>query len=146
MKMPSNPPSEPAAHIRPVDCLIVGIFACRTKSRRVRNDLSFYPIPPENVTLLARCTALGTRHSHREESLMRWVKFSHNGEPVYGILNGETIQVTAHGWADVLAGKPAAPRGEVALSAVHLLNPIERPGKIVCVGLNYMDHVRETNG
>ena len=26
-----------------------------------------------------------------------------------------------------------------------MLNPIGRPSKIVCVGLNYMDHCRETN-
>lgn len=77
---------------------------------------------------------------------MRWVRFSHNGKPAYGLLSGETIQVTSLGWADVLAGKPAVPQGEIALGSVTLLNPVERPGKIVCVGLNYMDHVRETNG
>ena len=30
------------------------------------------------------------------------------------------------------------------LSEVKLLAPVPRPGKIVCVGLNYRDHARET--
>jgi 2-keto-4-pentenoate hydratase/2-oxohepta-3-ene-1,7-dioic acid hydratase in catechol pathway len=44
------------------------------------------------------------------------------------------------------AGKWAAAHGPegVALSAVELLPPIPNPDKIVCVGLNYMDHVKET--
>jgi 2-keto-4-pentenoate hydratase/2-oxohepta-3-ene-1,7-dioic acid hydratase in catechol pathway len=33
----------------------------------------------------------------------------------------------------------------ISLSSVHLLAPLPRPGKIVCVGLNYMDHCREQN-
>ena len=28
---------------------------------------------------------------------------------------------------------------------VHLTNPIARPSKIVCIGLNYIDHAKETN-
>lgn len=76
---------------------------------------------------------------------MRWVRFNQNGQIAYGLLDHETIRVTDHSWEDVLAGKPAAPRGEVALGAVKLLNPVARPGKIVCVGLNYMDHIREAN-
>jgi len=76
---------------------------------------------------------------------MRWVRFNHQGRPAYGLLDGETIHLTNHSWADVLAGRSAAPAGEVALNAVKLLNPVERPGKIVCVGLNYMDHIREAN-
>jgi 2-keto-4-pentenoate hydratase/2-oxohepta-3-ene-1,7-dioic acid hydratase in catechol pathway len=35
----------------------------------------------------------------------------------------------------------AAPR---PLSEVRLLAPVPRPGKIICVGLNYRDHARET--
>lgn len=38
----------------------------------------------------------------------------------------------------------AAPAGSgLALSSVHLLPPIMRPGKIVCLGLNYADHAAE---
>ncbi len=76
---------------------------------------------------------------------MKWVKFNHKGRPVYGLLNGGSIQVTSHSWEDVLSGKPATPQERIASDKVRLLNPIGRPGKIVCVGLNYMDHCRETN-
>jgi 2-keto-4-pentenoate hydratase/2-oxohepta-3-ene-1,7-dioic acid hydratase in catechol pathway len=43
------------------------------------------------------------------------------------------------GWArDRAAGAPVVPEG------VRLGPPIERPSKIVCIGLNYADHARET--
>jgi acylpyruvate hydrolase len=34
--------------------------------------------------------------------------------------------------------------GPIDIDQVHLLPPIVRPGKIICVGLNYMDHSAET--
>lgn len=82
---------------------------------------------------------------------MKWVRFSQpgyqNGQPAYGILDGQTIRPTNHSWQDILAAKqpPAAANGAIPLAAVTLLAPIDRPGKIVCVGLNYLDHCRETN-
>jgi 2-keto-4-pentenoate hydratase/2-oxohepta-3-ene-1,7-dioic acid hydratase in catechol pathway len=76
---------------------------------------------------------------------MKWIRFNYQGQPRYGLLNEATIQLTGHTWSEVLAGKPADPEGEIAQDEVTLLNPIERPGKIVCVGLNYLDHCRETN-
>jgi 2-keto-4-pentenoate hydratase/2-oxohepta-3-ene-1,7-dioic acid hydratase in catechol pathway len=76
---------------------------------------------------------------------MKWVRFNYQGQSRYGLLNSTTIQLTGHTWSDVLAGKPANLAGEIAPDQVTLLNPIGRPGKIVCVGLNYLDHCRETN-
>lgn len=76
---------------------------------------------------------------------MKWVKFHHQGQITYGLLNGSTIQITNHQWTDILQGSAPTVTGEIPLDNVRLLNPIERPGKIVCVGLNYMDHCRETN-
>ncbi|WP_332770817.1 fumarylacetoacetate hydrolase family protein [Phenylobacterium sp.] len=35
--------------------------------------------------------------------------------------------------------------GAVALDAIHLLAPIRRPGKIMAIGLNYADHIAESN-
>lgn len=32
----------------------------------------------------------------------------------------------------------------IGLSSVHLASPIPRPGKIICVGLNYRDHAEES--
>jgi 2-keto-4-pentenoate hydratase/2-oxohepta-3-ene-1,7-dioic acid hydratase in catechol pathway len=41
-------------------------------------------------------------------------------------------------------GDREIPEGTFALSAVQLLAPIPRPGKIMAIGLNYRDHARET--
>lgn len=35
--------------------------------------------------------------------------------------------------------------GALPLAAVHLLAPIRRPGKIMAIGLNYADHIAESN-
>jgi 2-keto-4-pentenoate hydratase/2-oxohepta-3-ene-1,7-dioic acid hydratase in catechol pathway len=39
----------------------------------------------------------------------------------------------------------ARPSDEVALNQVTLKAPIPHPGKIICIGLNYRDHARESN-
>jgi acylpyruvate hydrolase len=44
--------------------------------------------------------------------------------------------------ASAIAAAAPADSG-LALSSVHLLPPIMRPGKIVCLGLNYADHAAE---
>jgi 2-keto-4-pentenoate hydratase/2-oxohepta-3-ene-1,7-dioic acid hydratase in catechol pathway len=60
----------------------------------------------------------------------------------------DTLQVIRGGAAaaaaitSYLAGAPAA--AAVALKDVVLLAPIPKPGKIVCVGLNYRDHAAES--
>jgi 2-keto-4-pentenoate hydratase/2-oxohepta-3-ene-1,7-dioic acid hydratase in catechol pathway len=45
--------------------------------------------------------------------------------------------------ARVIAAPPAA--AVLARSAVRLMAPIPRPGKIICIGLNYRDHAAESN-
>jgi 2-keto-4-pentenoate hydratase/2-oxohepta-3-ene-1,7-dioic acid hydratase in catechol pathway len=59
-------------------------------------------------------------------------------------MNGRSIQITDHQWEDILTRKPATATSEIPLDGSAMLNPIGRPGKIVAVGLNYMDHCRET--
>jgi 2-keto-4-pentenoate hydratase/2-oxohepta-3-ene-1,7-dioic acid hydratase in catechol pathway len=81
---------------------------------------------------------------------MKWVRFNHPDHSqlgsAYGLLDGATIRPTNHTWATVLAGEPvSAVNGAIPLAEVTLLAPTGRPGKIVCVGLNYLDHCRETN-
>lgn len=76
---------------------------------------------------------------------MKWVKINHAGRPSYGLLDGTTIKLTNLTWTAVLAGEPVEITGEIDRASARLLNPIGRPGKIVCVGLNYRDHCRETN-
>ncbi|MFC4452643.1 fumarylacetoacetate hydrolase family protein [Deinococcus sonorensis] len=67
---------------------------------------------------------------------MRIVKGTAEGRTIWGQLDHtDTVHVTA--------GMQGEPTGETfPLSAVSLLAPAE-PTKIVCVGRNYLDHIRE---
>ena len=58
--------------------------------------------------------------------------------------NNGSIDISDLGWDDILAGKTGGVIGSVSSDAVRLLSPAPTPGKIVCVGLNYRDHIRET--
>lgn len=76
---------------------------------------------------------------------MKWVRFDTEKGTHFGILEGQSILATSLTWHEVLAGKAPDPRVEYALGSLQLLAPVERPGKIIAIGLNYMDHCRETN-
>jgi 2-keto-4-pentenoate hydratase/2-oxohepta-3-ene-1,7-dioic acid hydratase in catechol pathway len=88
---------------------------------------------------------------------MKLVSFAIGVKEGYGVIKGERIvDLSQHtGFptlraliaADALAeaARLAATReGDFALAEVRLLPPIPNPGKIICVGLNYLDHVAET--
>ncbi len=70
---------------------------------------------------------------------MRYIRFFHNEKAQWGILqNDELIQpLTA---APYNQGVPSGP--QMPLQAVRLLAPCE-PGKIVAIGQNYREHIRE---
>ena len=75
---------------------------------------------------------------------MRWLRYAVDGQERVGYLRGASVQpVAATSLQAVIAGEgreddgPAVPR-----AGVRPLAPL-RPGKIICVGLNYMDHCRE---
>jgi 2-keto-4-pentenoate hydratase/2-oxohepta-3-ene-1,7-dioic acid hydratase in catechol pathway len=68
-------------------------------------------------------------------------------------LEGEVVDGRATAFAggttvlDVLAGaKPQRGRDTWPLSEVTLLAPVERPGTVYAIGLNYAKHVEETGG
>jgi acylpyruvate hydrolase len=86
---------------------------------------------------------------------MRLVAFDDGGKAKLGVLQGETV-------VDLARAAPELPRdllgliragasaftaaGEAArrpLAGIHFLLPIENAGKIVCLGLNYVDHAAE---
>ena len=88
---------------------------------------------------------------------MRLVSFVVDGRSAFGVVKGEgIIDLTKHTRyktlrellatgalpeaAALLADKPA----DLPLDGTQLLPPIPDPGKIICVGLNYLDHVAET--
>ena len=77
---------------------------------------------------------------------MRIVTFSRNGGVQHGVRTGERITVhpTAGSAAELAMDAAAHQAGEeVALSEVALLAPVPRPGKVICIGLNYRDHAAE---
>jgi 2-keto-4-pentenoate hydratase/2-oxohepta-3-ene-1,7-dioic acid hydratase in catechol pathway len=61
-------------------------------------------------------------------------------------LPGDMIALLAGGTAALGAASAAtnAATAAIPLRDVRLLAPIPRPGKIICIGLNYRDHARET--
>lgn len=89
---------------------------------------------------------------------MRLLSFNHNGHAGYGALANDAgddtiLDLTGRlphptlkealgdlpAIRDALAGAP-----RIALSAVTLRSPVERPEKILMVGLNFLHHVKET--
>jgi 2-keto-4-pentenoate hydratase/2-oxohepta-3-ene-1,7-dioic acid hydratase in catechol pathway len=87
---------------------------------------------------------------------MRLVSFVHgDGRQSYGTTDGETLHdagaVLGGRWADLgavlAAGAVADLDGAgptLPLAAVRLLPPLVRPGRILCIGLNYLPHILET--
>jgi 2-keto-4-pentenoate hydratase/2-oxohepta-3-ene-1,7-dioic acid hydratase in catechol pathway len=75
---------------------------------------------------------------------MRWVRFDAGDGPRIGRLDGDVVQpVAADRLQDVIAGRGADPRGStLPLTEVRLLAPV-MPSKVLAVGQNYLDHIRE---
>lgn len=87
---------------------------------------------------------------------MRLVSFVNaSGETTYGTLNGDVVRDAGAElrtkYADiraVLAADAVAELdgvgAEIALADVTFLPPVTNPDKILCIGLNYMSHIKET--
>jgi 2-keto-4-pentenoate hydratase/2-oxohepta-3-ene-1,7-dioic acid hydratase in catechol pathway len=86
---------------------------------------------------------------------MKLVTFERGGAPQTGIVVGDSIVATGlpgsmidliANW-QVLKGQLEAAVAKCeryALSSVRLLAPLQRPGKIFAIGLNYADHIAES--
>jgi acylpyruvate hydrolase len=76
---------------------------------------------------------------------MHIITFERHGTVQHGIRNGETVQLCPSAKSAIDLAMNGAPQsGEaVALSEVKLLPPVPRPGKIICIGLNYRAHAIE---
>lgn len=90
---------------------------------------------------------------------MKLISFEFQGSSSYGaIINGQVVDLGKHfgaraqdlkaliaaGLLTEAAGAAPSLRPVAPLAGVQLLPVIPNPGKIVCVGLNYGEHVRET--
>jgi acylpyruvate hydrolase len=77
---------------------------------------------------------------------MRIVTFRRNGIIEHGARTGDVIKIypDAASAVDLAAKRSSLAAGEeVALADVELLCPVPRPGKIICIGLNYRAHAME---
>jgi 2-keto-4-pentenoate hydratase/2-oxohepta-3-ene-1,7-dioic acid hydratase in catechol pathway len=68
---------------------------------------------------------------------------SETGAPQLAVQNGDGFHPVDGDVTSVIAGGAPEPAGG-AIATAELLAPVE-PSKIVCIGLNYLDHIRECN-
>ncbi|UCE91436.1 MAG: fumarylacetoacetate hydrolase family protein [Methanobacteriota archaeon] len=61
-----------------------------------------------------------------------------------GMVTGGVVhRMSADRMADVISGRASATGDTHPLSDLKLLAPIDRPSKVICIGLNYRSHIRE---
>lgn len=82
---------------------------------------------------------------------MQYATYEFNGRRRVGEVDGDDLiplsGLTEIGVATpraVLDDAPRQPAQRVAIGDVHLLPVVPNPNKVVCVGLNYADHIAET--
>lgn len=63
----------------------------------------------------------------------------------FGRVEGDTVVPMGRDIVDYLASGQVSDGAPLPLDDVALLAPVPRPRKIICVGLNYRDHVAELN-
>ena len=90
---------------------------------------------------------------------MKFISYSHNDEHKFGILDNDLItDLTgkisgANSLKDLILKKgiseakkyASSNPGDLSVNDIEYLPLIPNPGKIICVGLNYSEHVKETN-
>ncbi len=81
---------------------------------------------------------------------MRLVTFELNGQRRPGLLNAsdQVVDLSAHGSSlieIIEKGKIPSSGESYPLASVKLVAPIPTPRKFICVGLNYLDHAKESN-
>tara|TARA_Y100000588_G_C13899444_1_gene772192 strand:+ start:323 stop:811 length:489 start_codon:yes stop_codon:yes gene_type:complete len=90
---------------------------------------------------------------------MKFISFLHNKEAKFGIINNKSITdltgkissantlktlIENKGISEAIKYVTENP-GNISLDDIEYLPLIPNPGKIICVGLNYSEHVKETN-
>ena len=82
---------------------------------------------------------------------MRYINFEIDGQRHLGVVDGnQVVSLGDQTLENLLAQgvdlkqQPALTGARFALDAIRYLPPLTRPGKIVCVGLNYKDHTQES--
>jgi 2-keto-4-pentenoate hydratase/2-oxohepta-3-ene-1,7-dioic acid hydratase in catechol pathway len=83
------------------------------------------------------------------EARVKLISFSFGGREGFGTLFGDEVaDLSSAAIPDLktalAAGLPASAARTLKMADVNLLPPIPNPGKIFCVGLNYVEHREET--
>jgi len=71
--------------------------------------------------------------------MAKYARFEKDGEVHHGVVEGDTIKLLEGSYLDGIN----LTSEEVKLDEVKLLSPVE-PSKVICVGLNYADHAKES--
>jgi 2-keto-4-pentenoate hydratase/2-oxohepta-3-ene-1,7-dioic acid hydratase in catechol pathway len=71
-------------------------------------------------------------------------RFSLNGKTFLGEVRGDEVRaVKASSMLELIEKRPGTTDDVHGLSDLRVLAPVEKPSKIICVGLNYKGHIRE---
>ena len=70
---------------------------------------------------------------------MKVVRFSHDGEPRYGVIDGDVVTLVE---GDPIHDGITTTSDTVALSDITLMAPVA-PSKVICVGMNFAEHAAE---
>lgn len=74
----------------------------------------------------------------------RYGKFEKDGATFVGeLLGDEVLVLDASCMGDVIANRHKRTRDRCKLPDLRVLQPVDRPSKIICIGLNYRSHIRE---
>lgn len=74
---------------------------------------------------------------------MRLIRGRREDKTFFARLDGDIVRpVSAERFSEALAAGPSGE--EYALGDITLLSPVERPGKILGIGVNYADHAKES--
>ncbi|BCQ26802.1 fumarylacetoacetate hydrolase family protein [Caballeronia sp. NK8] len=84
---------------------------------------------------------------------MRFVSFEKNGKATLGVRDGDHVRVVGDETLESLLARGVrldeyaathATEDKVPAAGLKYLPPLQKPPKIVCVGLNYADHTKES--
>ena len=90
---------------------------------------------------------------------MKFVTFTHAGKESYGVVDGDQVidlaplaatvgktlkDAIAGGKVEEIAAWVKTAKGRIPLADIAFLPPITEPEKIICIGINYLSHVKET--
>jgi len=79
---------------------------------------------------------------------MKWVSFEYQGQAMVGLLRGQMVDIVPDVELSELLGDLEYAARQVTqslpLEKIRLRQPIPRPGKILGIGVNYTDHIKES--